>query len=122
MEKAIRKTLSEVPSLTYHDYHAKAYYEQDPWIKEALDFIIGKEMRRIGEEASLKRLYQELLNKDWFMTLLDVKAYHECRNQAFADYESRSVWAKKMLVNIANCAYFSADRAIREYAKTIWHL
>jgi len=104
------------------DYHAKALYENDPWIKEAVDFIISDEMLRLGDEISLRRLYNELLQKDWFMTLLDVKAYHVCKNQAFQDYEQRLKWAEKMLVNIANCGYFSADRAIREYGETIWKI
>lgn len=104
------------------DYQAKAYYERDPWIKAAVDFIIDPSFCQIGDVTALHRLHRELIEKDWFMTLLDIKAYHACRNHAYDDYENSREWAEKMLINIANCAYFSADRAIREYAENIWHL
>lgn len=104
------------------DYCAKDYYEQDPHLKKVIDFIVGKEMCAIGDSENLHRFYNELLNKDWFMTLLDIKAYIACKDRAFKDFEDRRGWAKKMLVNIANCGYFSSDRTIREYAEDIWKL
>lgn len=103
------------------DYCAKAYYDKDPWIKEALDFIISDTMMQYGDPISLKRLYHELLSKDWFMTLLDVQAYRLCKDQALRDYEQRIAWAGKMLKNIANCSYFNADRAIQEYEQCLWN-
>lgn len=104
------------------DYVAKAYYEQDEVIKQAVDFIISDEVLQLGDEISLKRLYMELINKDWFMTLLDVKDYIACKDQALIDYEDRMNWAKKMLINIANCGFFCADRAVKEYGDHIWKL
>ena len=64
----------------------------------------------------------ELIRKDWFMTLLDVKDYIQKKEQAYADYEDRMAWAKKMVVNIAKAGYFSSDRTIAEYNRDIWHL
>lgn len=105
-----------------HDYCAREIYEKDPHIQEVVDFLIGDEMRGVGDIVSLQRFYDELLHKDWFMTLLDLNAYIECKEKAFHDYTNRSSWARKMLVNIANSAYFSSDRTIEEYAKDIWKL
>lgn len=104
------------------DYVSREYYEKDADIKEAVDFIIGKEMMKIGHKENLERLYKELLNKDWFMTLLDYRSYSEAREKAYADYEDRMSWAKKMLVNISKAGFFSSDRTIAEYNRDIWKL
>ena len=104
------------------DYVSREYYEEDADIKEAVDFIVGKEMMKIGHKENLERLYKELLNKDWFMTLLDYRSYAEAREKAFADYEVRMSWAKKMLVNISKAGFFSSDRTIAEYNRDIWKL
>lgn len=104
------------------DYVSREYYEEDADIKEAVDFIAGKEMMKIGHKENLERLYKELLNKDWFMTLLDYRSYAEAREKAYADYEDRMSWAKKMLVNISKAGFFSSDRTIAEYNRDIWKL
>ena len=104
------------------DYVSKDYYKKDKDIKEAVDFIVGREMMKIGHKENLERLYKELLNKDWFMTLLDYRSYAETREKAYKDYEDRMGWAKKMLVNISKAGYFSSDRTIAEYNRDIWKL
>ena len=104
------------------DYVSREYYEEDADIKEAVDFIVGKEMMKIGHKENLERLYKELLNKDWFMTLLDYRSYAGAREKAYADYEDRMSWAKKMLVNISKAGFFSSDRTIAEYNRDIWKL
>ncbi len=104
------------------DYVSKEYYEKDEDIKEAVDFIISDEMLKVGQKENLERLYKELLNKDWFMTLLDYKDYAAKKEEIYKDYENRSAWAKKMLVNTAKAGFFSSDRTIAEYDKDIWKL
>ena len=81
------------------DYVSKDYYEKSPVIKEAVDFIVGKQALAAGHKENLTRLYNELLNKDWFMTLLDLEDYIETKDRMFADYEDRAKWKKMMLVN-----------------------
>ena len=103
-------------------YCSKDYYDADPAIKEAVDFIISKKMLAVGDKENLERLYKELLTKDWFMTFPDFKAYCEAKEKAFADYEDRTLWARKMLVNISQAGYFSSDRTIGEYDRDIWKL
>ena len=104
------------------DYVSKDFYEADPELKATVDFLVGEEMLAVGSEEHLTRLYNELLNKDWFMTFLDFKSYVKTKDQAFKDYEDRTAWAKKMLVNIAKAGFFSSDRTIEEYNRDIWHL
>ncbi len=104
------------------DYVSRDYYEKNEDIKEAVDFIVGKELMELGTEENLRRLHDELLKKDWFMTLLDYESYAQAREQAYKDYEDRMEWAKKMLVNISKAGFFSSDRTIEEYNRDIWKL
>ncbi|MEG0963098.1 MAG: glycogen/starch/alpha-glucan phosphorylase [Lachnospiraceae bacterium] len=104
------------------DYTAKKFYETDEEIKEVMDFIISDTLLKVGQRENLERLYQELLNKDWFMTLLDYKAYAAKKEEIYKDYEDKKAWAKKMLINIAKAGFFSSDRTIEEYNKDIWKL
>ena len=104
------------------DYVSKDYYKKSPVIKEAVDFIVSKEALKVGHKENLERLYKELLNKDWFMTLLDLEDYIKTKDQMMADYEDQRKWRKMMLVNIAKAGFFSSDRTIEEYNRDIWKL
>lgn len=104
------------------DYVSKKYYEKSPVIKEAVDFIISKQAMAVGHKENLERLYKELLNKDWFMTLLDLEDYIKVKDQMFEDYMDREKWQKMMLVNIAKAGFFSSDRTIADYNRDIWKL
>ena len=104
------------------DYSAKDYYKKNPKIKAAVDFITGKQMMKTGCKESLERLQKELIEKDWFMTLLDFDAYKKVKDKALAAYTDEKEWAKKMLVNIAEAGYFSSDRTIEQYNRDIWKL
>ena len=104
------------------DYVSKDYYDKSPVIKEAVDFIVGPQAMKIGHKENLERLHKELLNKDWFMTLLDLEDYIAAKDRAFADYEDRQKWKRMMLVNIAKAGFFSSDRTIMEYNRDIWKL
>ena len=104
------------------DYNAYAIYSSDERIKTCVDFIVGDEMKKIGNEENLTRLHDELVHKDWFMTLLDFNDYTETKERMLADYSDRTAWAKMMLVNIAKAGFFSSDRTIEQYNKDIWHL
>ena len=101
-------------------YVSRDYYEKDTALKEAVDFIVGREMMAVGDEEHLTRLYNELLNKDWFMTFPDFKDYIATREKAYHDYNDRMAWAEKMLVNIAKAGFFSSDRTIEQYDQEIW--
>ena len=104
------------------DYVSRSYYENDANIKRAVDFIVSDEMMAVGCRENLERLYNELLNKDWFMTLPDFEDYMATKERIYADYEDRMAWAKKMLINISKAGFFSSDRTIAQYNEDIWHL
>ena len=101
-------------------YVSRDYYEKDAALKEAVDFIVGKKMMAVGDKEHLTRLYNELLNKDWFMTFPDFEDYIATREKAYHDYNDRMAWAEKMLVNIAKAGFFSSDRTIEQYDQEIW--
>ena len=104
------------------DYVSKEFYEKNPAIKAAVDFITSKEVLAVGQKENLERLQHEIISKDWFMTLLDFDAYKEKKEEALKAYADQKAWAKKALVNIAKAGYFSSDRTIEEYNRDIWHL
>lgn len=104
------------------DYVSRSFYENNEAIRAAVDFITSEEMLKTGCEENLNRLKNELINKDWFMTLLDFDSYKEAKEKALAAYGDRMKWAKMTLVNIAKAGFFSSDRTIEEYNRDIWHL
>ena len=105
------------------DYIAEQWYEGDPNIRRAIDFLIGPEMLAAGHAGNLCRLHDELIHKDWFQTLPDFNAYIVRKNQALSDYAcDPQGWCRKCLVNIAKAGMFSSDRTIAEYDRDIWHL
>lgn len=103
-------------------YHSSDYYNNNPLIKTAVDFIISPDMLAIGKKEKLVQLHSELINKDWFMTLIDLIEYIQIKDSVFADYENRERWCSMCLVNIARAGYFSSDRTIREYNRDIWKI
>ena len=104
------------------DYVSRDYYNSDEKIRRAIDFIVSDTLKSVGNAENLERLYNELLNKDWFMTLQDFESYRETRDRMLGDYEDRKAWAKKTLINISKAGFFSSDRTIEEYNKDIWKL
>lgn len=105
------------------DYRSRDWYEADPNIRRAVDFLVGPQMLEHGCAENLNRLYQEFLNKDWFQTLPDFNAYLVRKRQAMEDYAvNPKEWSRKTLVNIAKAGFFSSDRTIAEYNQDIWHL
>jgi len=103
-------------------YHAIDFYKENAEIKEVVDFITSKQLLKIGDKKMLSDLQDNLMNKDWFMTLLDLESYVEEKEKVLADYENREGWVRMALVNIAKSGFFSSDRTIRDYNRDIWHL
>ena len=104
------------------DYNSRSYYESNEDLKRAVDFIVSDTVKAVGCRENLERLYNELVNKDWFMTFPDFNDYVETREKAYAAYDNRKEWAKKMIVNISKAGFFSSDRTIAQYNKDIWKL
>ncbi|RRC93613.1 glycogen/starch/alpha-glucan family phosphorylase [Erysipelotrichaceae bacterium OH741_COT-311] len=106
----------------HHDYSSKTLYQQDELIKKLVDFIVSDELLQLGSKEHLQALHNELINKDWFMTLLDVKNYIETKEHVFDEYENTEKWKRMSLVNTAKAGFFSSDRTINDYNQDIWKL
>ena len=105
------------------DYCSRDWYESDPNIKRAVDFLVSDKMLAAGNEENLRRLHNEFVNKDWFQTLPDFNSYIVRKHQAMEEYSLNELnWARKCLINIANAGFFSSDRTIAQYNEEIWHL
>jgi len=114
-------------SETVIDLYAKSAYKSSEYyareaIKPLVDFIVSDEVLAIGKAERLERLYNELISKDWFMTLLDLEDYIQVKERMLADYENRDAWMDKVIVNIAKAGFFSSDRTIAQYEEEVWHL
>ena len=116
------KSSDEVIELYKTNTYRSSDFWQDDQIGELVDFIISPRMLKLGDPASLGRLYKDFITKDYFMALLDLKDYIDIKEACLADYENRELWSRKMLVNIAQSGYFSSDRTISEYNRDIWKL
>ena len=102
-------------------YKSADFYEREA-IKPLVDFIVSDAVLAVGNEERLTRLHNELINKDWFMTLLDLEDYIKVKEKMLADYEDRDAWLDQVIVNIAKAGFFSSDRTIAQYNEDIWHL
>lgn len=102
-------------------YVARSFYEKTA-IQPLVDFIVSEEVLALGNKERLERLHNELIVKDWFMTLLDLEDYIRVKEQMLADYEDRNAWLDKVIVNIAKAGFFSSDRTIAQYNEDIWKL
>ncbi|MCI6514729.1 MAG: glycogen/starch/alpha-glucan family phosphorylase [Erysipelotrichaceae bacterium] len=117
------KSSDEVINLyNTNGYHASDYYNGSELIRNCIDLLTSEEMLAIGDKTMLNDLRDNLINKDWFMTLLDLEEYCNVKDQVFREYEDRGAWKRKSLVNIAKSGFFSSDRTIEEYNRDIWHL
>nr|MCR5795432.1 glycogen/starch/alpha-glucan phosphorylase [Solobacterium sp.] len=103
-------------------YHAQDFYNGSEPIRECVDFITDPALTKIGDRKMLEELRDNLMNKDWFMTLLDLENYCAVKETALYDYENRAWWKRKSLVNIARSGFFSSDRTINDYNRDIWHI
>ena len=104
------------------DYVSRDIYNKSKVVKDAVDFIVSDTVMKVGNKENLERLYNDLINKDWFMALLDLEAYIAKKDEILKDYADREKWKKMVVVNIANAGFFSSDRTIEEYNRDIWKL
>ena len=94
-------------------YNPRYFYETDPVIRRAIDWLLNSEFRAIGEN---------LINSDPYMVLADFASYAQAQAQSSRLYQDRNLWNSMSLKNIANAGIFAADRSINDYARDIWNI
>ena len=112
----------EVASLRPH-YNPRLLYERDPMLRRCLDQL----KTGFGDGVSYDDLYERLLfgvngPADPYLLLADLPSYAAAQQQVVAAYADRPAWNAMSLRNIARSGIFAADRAVAEYADTIWHV
>ncbi len=115
-------TAEQVEQIKANNYQPREYYERIPELKEALDQI------RDGffspdEPGRFRAIYDSLINYgDRYLVLADYESYMATQKQVDTLYRQTIRWDTKAIANVAGVGYFSADRAISEYARNIWHV
>ena len=104
------------------DYVSRDIYNKSKVVKDAVDFIVSDKALQVGNKENLERLYNDIINKDWFMALLDLEDYIAKKDEILRDYADREKWKRMVATNMANAGFFSSDRTIEEYNKDIWKL
>ncbi len=107
----------EVLRLQKQGYSPAGYYNNNPVLRDALDFI-GKGFGGMSFDS----IYNSLKNHDNYMALADFADYQAAQKKATELYNNKEKWAKMSLVNIAKSGVFAADRSIEDYARDIWHI
>ena len=104
-------------------YDPNLLYQRDPVLRRVLDTL--KTGFRDG--VTYEDLFQRLVTgadgqADQYMVLADFAAYCEAESRMRHTYTDRETWNRMSLTNIARSGIFAADRAIAQYADTIWHV
>ncbi|PZR95047.1 MAG: glycogen phosphorylase [Stutzerimonas stutzeri] len=92
-----------------------------PHLEGVLDAVAGGAYSP-GERDRYAQLVEGLRLNDWFLVLRDFESYHQAQRRVDALWADRARWWQMSVANTAHCAWFSADRAIGEYAERIWHV
>ena len=106
-----------------HTYDPQMLYQRDPVLRRVVDTL--KTGFRDG--VTYEDIWQRLLTgtdgpADQYMVLADFAAYCDAESRMRHTYEDRNRWNAMSLTNIARSGVFAADRAIAQYADTIWHV
>ncbi len=114
-------TVDEIESLKNSHYNPYHYYEDNPFLKEAVD-LIGSDYFCPGDPDRFKPVVDSLLNSDPYFVMADYQAYIDKQKEVEVLFQDKHKWAEKALLNIARMGYFSSDRTIKEYASKVWGL
>jgi len=112
-------TVDEVFERRAAGYDPRAIYREDEELQRVIDQIASGVFSG-GDKGLFEPVIRSLLDRDEYLTLADYRAYvarQEDVDRAFRDPDE---WARKAILNVARCGFFSSDRAMREYAADIW--
>jgi starch phosphorylase len=112
-------TAEEVERRKKQGYRPREIYEANAELREALDALSSGEFSH-GDRGLFAPLVESLLERDEYMLLADYQAYIDCQEQVSAAWQDEEHWTRMSILNVARCAKFSSDRAIRDYCADIW--
>ena len=103
------------------NYNPRDVYNNNQDVRQVLTQLVNGFYSRENPEL-FRALYDALLEKDTYFTLLDFDSYKEAHNRIDAAYRDEEHWARTAMLQTASAGKFSSDRTIEEYAKEMWHL
>jgi glycogen phosphorylase len=93
--------------------------ESDTRLK-AIFKLLDEMLPTFSDGNMIYPLLSSLRDTDRFFVLLDFDDYVKQQEQIDRLYTDRLLWTKDCLLSIARSSHFSSDRAVTEYARTIW--
>ncbi|WP_455648192.1 glycogen/starch/alpha-glucan family phosphorylase, partial [Lonepinella koalarum] len=112
-------TVESVRELLAQGYDPKAYYQQNPVLKSAVDFLTKGAVCQ-GNKAMFKLMIDSLIERDPFLVLADFDSYMVAQQRIGQAYLDREAWLHSCILNTARLGMFSSDRSIRDYQQRIW--
>ena len=103
------------------NYNPRDVYNNNQDVRQVLTQLVNGFYSPENPEL-FRALYDALLEKDTYFTLLDFDSYKEAHNRIDAAYRDEQHWARTAMLQTASAGKFSSDRTIEEYAKEMWHL
>ena len=103
------------------NYNPRDVYNNNQDVRQVLTQLVNGFYSPENPEL-FRALYDALLEKDTYFTLLDFDSYKEAHNRIDAAYRDEEHWARTAMLQTASAGKFSSDRTIEEYAKEMWHL
>ena len=103
------------------NYNPRDVYNNNQDVRQVLTQLVNGFYSPENPEL-FRALYDALLEKDTYFTLLDFDSYKEAHNKIDAAYRDEEHWARTAMLQTASAGKFSSDRTIEEYAKEMWHL
>ena len=114
-------TAPEVHALRESGYRPADYYDANPELRGAVDFIRDGFFSR-GDVTLFRPIVDSLLNWDPYLLLADFQSYRDCQEKVGRVYEDARQWTRMSILNVARSGRFSSDRTIAEYASEIWQV
>ncbi len=112
-------TAEQVHELVRQGYHPMPWYENDATVRAAVQ-LIGSGHFSDGDRDLFAPLLANLTSRDPFLVMADIADYRRAQDAVDQAWRDPQRWARMSLQNTLNCGFFSSDRAIREYAESIW--
>ena len=111
------KTESEIAELWQNGYHPRNHMNPEVW--EAINLIRGGHFSH-GDKDMFRPLIDNLLNHDPFCVMVDFSDYLDAQDRVSNAWKDWKNWQRMSLINVARSGFFSSDRSIRDYCKSIW--
>jgi starch phosphorylase len=111
----------QVAQLNREGYHPMPWLERNPSLRAALELIASGHFSE-GDRSLFQPLIDNLTHQDVFQAVADAADYSRAQNAVDEAWRDAKQWSQASMANTMGCGFFSSDRAIADYARTIWKL